>query len=82
MYITKEQQKNHLKEIKKEAKKLGLVQSNGMEHVCVFCHPDPPIFFDLSATDPKKIMLKVYQETIRVGRNQKADEILDALQPE
>ena len=68
----------HLKTIKAAAKKLGLVNSGQ----CIFQHPDLPLVFDLSACNPEKIMLYIYQETIRVGRNAKANEILDALQPE
>ena len=70
--------KKHLEKVAREASILGFNQNEINPHL--FWHPDfPETSFDLSATDPKKIILVVWNEGKKQGRLETQLELCNTL---
>lgn len=61
--LSKAQRAKLSKEIKKHARAMGLIQLRDD----VYTIPETPFKIDLSATDPKKILLAIYLKVARQG---------------
>jgi hypothetical protein len=63
-----------LTKVTQAAIRLGMTTHKNLPHI--FFHPDiPNQMFDLSATDPSKIMLTIWKRGIEHGKNEKVKAI-------
>lgn len=69
--MTKAQRKRVSKEMRKHAEAMGLFHIRDD----VFAIPETPFKIDLSATDPKKILLAVYLKAARQGEREGRREV-------
>ena len=66
--------------LKIRSKALALGMKQDTKHPLIFTHSDLPTHFDLSATNPDKIILAIWNKAIEHGKNLKVRSIVKELQ--